>query len=253
MLVAAPEVGGADLEDDVAAVAVVRDSAPSPVFCRQSAIAAPLLSASMALPDSEPKLMPEMLTTEAGGRRAYDRADAPITLALGRAISSCACGIVAAPGPVKVRCLMIGVAADVLDVVVGAEAEVVVLQLGAGVDPPALVTAEGPLLVVARDDVLAQLGTEPLEEEARVAHDREVADDRVLRWTRSCTAVAAAAAAVPPRIAYLHLMATFLVLGRGNVEHPSGREAQASSPRARLTPEWVGSPSSGSTEMSTIR
>ena len=84
------------------------DSAPSPVFWKQPARAAPLLSASMALPDSEPKLMPEMLTTEEGRKACGRPRAAPITLAQGSTISSCACGIVAAPGPVKVRCLMIG-------------------------------------------------------------------------------------------------------------------------------------------------
>ena len=84
------------------------ESAPSPVFCRQPAIAAPLLSDSIALPDSEPKLMPEMLTTEPGRKACVRPRAAPITLAQGRTISSCAWGIVAAPGPVKVRCLMIG-------------------------------------------------------------------------------------------------------------------------------------------------
>ena len=84
------------------------ESAPSPVFCRQPAIAAPRLSASIALPDSEPKLIPEMLTTEAGRNACRRPRAAPSTLALGRATSSPACGTVAAPGPVKVRCLMIG-------------------------------------------------------------------------------------------------------------------------------------------------
>ena len=55
-----------------------------------------------------------------------------------------------------------------LDVVVGAEAEVVVLELGGRVDPAALVAAERPLLVVACDDVLPQLGAEALQEEAQV-------------------------------------------------------------------------------------
>jgi hypothetical protein len=67
----------------------------------------------------------------------------------------------------------------VLEVVVGAEPEIVVLQLGGGVDPAALVTAERPLLVVARDDVLPQLRADGLEQEAGVPDDRKVAQDRV--------------------------------------------------------------------------
>ncbi len=84
------------------------DRAPSPVFCRQPAMAAPLLSDSTALPDSEPKLIPEMLTTDPGRKACRRPRAAPITLALGRVISSSACGTVAAPGPTNVRCLMIG-------------------------------------------------------------------------------------------------------------------------------------------------
>ena len=84
------------------------ESAPSPVFWRQPAIAAPLLSASTALPDSEPKLIPEMLTTELGRKACVRPRGPPSTLALGSTISSWAWGIVAAPRPVKVRCLMIG-------------------------------------------------------------------------------------------------------------------------------------------------
>ena len=62
----------------------------------------------MALPDRDPKLMPEMLTTDPG-RKAWVRPRAaPITFAHGTATSSWACGIVAAPCPVKVRCLMMG-------------------------------------------------------------------------------------------------------------------------------------------------
>ena len=55
------------------------------------------------------------------------------------------------------------VALDALDVVVGAEAHVVVLALARGVDPGALVAGEGPFLVVARDDVLAQLRADALQ------------------------------------------------------------------------------------------
>jgi hypothetical protein len=65
------------------------------------------------------------------------------------------------------------------EVVVGAEAEVVVLALGRGVDPRPLVAAEGALLVVRGDDVLPQLGTDGLEPVTEVADDREVAQDRV--------------------------------------------------------------------------
>ena len=84
------------------------DSAPSPVFCRQPAMAAPRLSASTALPESEPKLMPEMLTTEAGRIASLRPRAAPTTFAMGNGTLSPACRPVSAPGPAKVRCLMIG-------------------------------------------------------------------------------------------------------------------------------------------------
>ncbi len=57
------------------------------MFYRQPASAAPRLSASTAPPDSEPKLVAEMLTTD-GGRNADVRPRAaPSTLAQGRATS----------------------------------------------------------------------------------------------------------------------------------------------------------------------
>src|SRR5690242_1635519 len=85
------------------------------------------------------------------------------------------------------------VAGRVLDIVVGAEAEVVVLELGRGVHPPALVAAERPFLVVAGDDVLPQLRPDLLDQVAPVADEREVPQDRmpalsqvVRRNRRSC-------------------------------------------------------------------
>ena len=50
--------------------------APSPVLCRQPASAAPRLIASIALPDSEPKLIPETFTTDSG-RNACRRPRGP--------------------------------------------------------------------------------------------------------------------------------------------------------------------------------
>jgi hypothetical protein len=64
-------------------------------------------------------------------------------------------------------------------VVVGAEPEVAVGQLRRRVHPAPLVAAEGPLRVVVRDDVLAQLGADGLEQEPQVPDDRVVAQDGV--------------------------------------------------------------------------
>src|SRR5215218_537662 len=71
------------------------------------------------------------------------------------------------------------IAGRVLDVVVGAEAEVVVLQLGRRVHPPTLIPAKRPFLVVPGDDVLPQLRPDLLDQVASVADQREVPQDRV--------------------------------------------------------------------------
>ena len=67
-----------------------------------------------------------------------------------------------------------------LHLVVGTEAEVVVLALGRRVDPPALVAAERALLVVVGDDVLTELRPDGFEPVAEVTDDRKVSQDGVL-------------------------------------------------------------------------
>ena len=66
-----------------------------------------------------------------------------------------------------------------LHFVVRTEPEIVVLELRRGVDPSALLTAEGSFLVVVGDDVLSQFWPEHLEQIAEVADDREVVEDGV--------------------------------------------------------------------------
>jgi BioD-like phosphotransacetylase family protein len=64
VVVAAAEVARADLPDQVAAVlAVVAADAAFAGVVREAAIRAPWFSARMALADSAPKLMAEMLNT----------------------------------------------------------------------------------------------------------------------------------------------------------------------------------------------
>ena len=82
--------------------------APSPVLCRQPASSAPRLSASIALRDSAPKLIPDTLTTERGRNARARPRGPPSTFAEGSSTSSPACVGVGTPGPVNVRCLMIG-------------------------------------------------------------------------------------------------------------------------------------------------
>ena len=65
------------------------------------------------------------------------------------------------------------------DLVIGAETEDIRLALRRVLDPAPLVTREGPLLVVRGDDVLPELGPEPLEQVSEVTHHGEVAEDRL--------------------------------------------------------------------------
>ena len=66
------------------------------------------------------------------------------------------------------------------EIVIGPEAEIVVLLLRRRVDPPALVPAEGLLFVVARDDVLPELRTDGLEHVSKMSDDGKVSQDRVV-------------------------------------------------------------------------
>lgn len=70
--------------------------------------------------------------------------------------------------------------AGVLHVIVGTEAEAVVLALAGGIDPATLVTAEGALLVVAGHDALPQLRADGLQSVAGAGDDGEVATQGVL-------------------------------------------------------------------------
>ena len=156
------------------------ESAPSPVLCQQPASAAPLLSASMALARQRAEAHPGDVDDRRGPER-LPPAPRPAEH-LGRRYRH---ALVAVPrgrgtGTGEGAVLDHRPGVGVLDVVVGAEAEVGVLELGRRVDPAALVAAERPLLVVGGDDVLPKLRPEPLEREPQVADDREVAHDRVL-------------------------------------------------------------------------
>ena len=67
-----------------------------------------------------------------------------------------------------------------LHVVVGAKSEVVVLALRRCIDPSALVATEWTFLVVAGDDVLAELRPESFEPVSEVPEDRKGPEDCVL-------------------------------------------------------------------------
>ena len=78
------------------------------MLCRQPAMAAPRLSASIALPDSDPKLIAEMLTTDLGRNASRRSRAAPITLAQGSFTSWPAFGAADDADSLNVRCLIIG-------------------------------------------------------------------------------------------------------------------------------------------------
>ena len=80
-----------------------RDSPPSPVLCMHPARAAPRFSASTAAPDSEPKLMAEMFTTDAGRNASRRPRAEPSTFAAGRVTSCPACTFVAGIARPNVR------------------------------------------------------------------------------------------------------------------------------------------------------
>ena len=134
----------------------------------------------MALADSDPKLIAEMLTTDFGRKAPRRPRAAPITLAHGTSTSWAASGVDGGMAGLKVRCLITRIAVGVLDVVVGAEAEVVVRLLRRGVHPAPLIPRERPLLVVGRHNVLPQLGAEGFDEVPGVPDEREVAQQRVV-------------------------------------------------------------------------
>jgi len=177
--IAAAEVGGADLEDQVAALAVVgRDGTLAGVVQ-----AAGHLGTAVQCLDG---VLGERAEAHPGdvddrGRSEGVRAATGSAEDLGRRQRHLLAGVGGRGGArAGERAVLDGrEAGAALEVVVGPEAEVVVLELRGGVDPPALVAAERPLLVVARDDVLPQLGAEPLQQEPEVPDHGEVADDGV--------------------------------------------------------------------------
>jgi hypothetical protein len=153
---------------------------PSPVLCRQSASAAPRLRASTALPDSDPEA--HRGDVDHGFRPECSRAAPRGTEYLGagqldlvrghRRRRRCR--------PAEGAMLDHRIAGRVLQVVVGAESEVVVRLFRRRVHPPTLVAGERALLVVGRDDVLPQLGADSFDQVSSMPDEGEVAQQRVL-------------------------------------------------------------------------
>ena len=84
------------------------DRPPSPVLCRHPAAAAPRLMASIAAPDSDPKLIADTLTTD-DGRNAPRRSRCPPRTFAAGTMSPAPMGCaVAGEMSENVRCLIIG-------------------------------------------------------------------------------------------------------------------------------------------------
>jgi len=171
--VAGPEVAGAELEDERAAVAVMgADAALTGVVRTVGQRRAPVHRLDRSAGQR----------AEAHGRDVHDgggcvgvRPTAPLAhdLAHGEIVGMLGLGV-------RERVVAQEHVAGLGDVVVGTEPEVRVLLLRRGVDEATFVSREGPFLVVVGDDVLPQLGSGLLEQVAEVADDREVAEDRML-------------------------------------------------------------------------
>ena len=149
-LVPAAEVAGADLEHELAALRGGTASPPSPVFCRQPARAAPLFIASTAAPEGA-----EAHARDVHHRGRPEGAPPPVRaaqhLCAGRRVVGVAARAPSGGGATgNGACLMIRhVLTDSMSLSVP-KPNVLGSPLGGGVDPAALVAAEGPLLVVAR-------------------------------------------------------------------------------------------------------
>ena len=178
---ATTEVPGADLPHQIAALQVVRRHA---AFARALQATGNLAAAIERL-HGRPAQRPEAHARHVDDRCRPERPRPPrgaahhfrarnpelrIELRIARMIGRQRKGVVLDDQVVRLQ----------LHLVVGAEAEVVVLAFGRRVDPSPLVAAERTLLVVVGDDVLAELGTDRFQPVAEVSDDRERPEDRVL-------------------------------------------------------------------------
>jgi hypothetical protein len=180
VLVAAPEVAGADLPDQVSTLEVVRRD---PTFTRgvqgagagspqvQRADGGPAERAEAHPRDVDDRHRPEGVAPMPGPAEHLGRGQRAgrvgVRLLVGRR------------GQREGDLLDDQVVLGGVEVVVGAEAERRVAQLRRGVDPSALVPAERLLVVVVGDDVLAELGADAFEDEPQVPDHGEGPQDRM--------------------------------------------------------------------------
>jgi hypothetical protein len=166
---AAAEVARPDLPDQVApAFAVVAADRPLARVVREAAH----LRAPVQREDRVRRQRPE-----AHGRDVVERGG--IGLPAGRVADQDA-GVVAVEVPGLDRMGEPGVA-GVVDALLRAEGALVLHPLRALVDDRPLLARERLLVAVAFDEVLADLGADAFEDEAHVAEDRVVPEDRVPR------------------------------------------------------------------------
>ena len=178
--IAAAEVAGANLPDQVAAVEVVRRHPALAGVVQRAGRGCALVERG----DGRGAERPE------AHRRDVDQRQGPESFGpaaspaqhLGRGQRHSRVGVIglAVRGRRRKRGVLDDrVVMDPFQIVVGAEPEVSVGRLRGRVHPAPLVTAERPLRVVVGDDVLAQLWANRLEQEPQVADDRVVAQDGV--------------------------------------------------------------------------
>ena len=180
VLVAAAEIAGADLPDEFAAL---------PVVGRQPALTGVVHRPGELDPFVERDDRPRRQRPEAHRRHVHHRVGPECLGPTARSAED-----LRARQPHVIAVVRVGrrrhdaerallddrVALLLLDVVVGAEADVVVLALGGRVDPGPLRAAERALLVVGGHDVLPHLRADGFDRVPRVPDHRVVAQQRVL-------------------------------------------------------------------------
>jgi hypothetical protein len=172
--VTASEVAGADLEHQLAAVQVVRRHAALPGVVQATGQGAAPVDGLDGYPAQGSKAHGGHVDHR---RRAEHAGSLP-----GRAEHLCAADrIVRRVRARQGEHALVDdyVARGGVEVLVGAEPDVVVDAFCRGIDPPPLVPVEGPFLAVVRHYVLAQLGPDRFEQVAQMADYREVTEDGV--------------------------------------------------------------------------
>ena len=171
--VPAPEVARPHLEHQVAAAAVV---------LRDTALAGVVHAAGQLRPAVERFDRRSRQRPEAHGRHVHDRRrpECLVPVPPGTHDLAAPQGRIGRHSAAeRERAVAERDVAGLVDLVVGTEAEVGVLLLGGGIHPAPLVPVEGPFFLVVGDDVLAQLRSDLLQQEAEMPDEWEGAENGV--------------------------------------------------------------------------